>query len=98
MLWRIFMARGKLLQMAAQHVLIALPPGQPLAVEILEERLRILAARRERVPQAGDRNGAVPLAERDHGLPGALEGHRAVVDAGTHPHDLTFERKAVEDL
>ena len=65
---------------------------------MLEERLRILAAGAERVAQAGDRDGAVPLAERDHGLPGALEGHRAVVDAGPHPHDLTFERKAAEDL
>src|SRR5438093_6760692 len=79
-------------------MLIALPPRHPLAVEILEQRLGVLAACRERVAETGDRNRAIPLAERDYGLPGPRQAIVSIVNAGTHAHDPPLEREAVEGL
>src|SRR2546426_12837283 len=92
------MAPEKLLQTAAKHVLIANPAGHLYGVEVLEQRLGVLTARRELVAKTRDRDRTIPVAERNHGPPHLLEGLRGVIDARLQARELPRERESLARL
>jgi hypothetical protein len=67
-------------------VQVAHPPGELAPVEVLEQRLRVLARRPELVAHAGDRRAAVALAQVEHPLREPLERLGVEVEVPRHPH------------
>ena len=51
---------------AAEEMLVPLAPGEPSGIEVLEQGLRVLPARSELVPQPGDRDRALAVADQHH--------------------------------
>ena len=83
---------------AAQHVRVAAADRDPLAVEVLEQRLRVATRGAELVAQAGDRDLALGVAERDHPLAHGGQRLGVEVQSGSHPHGETERAQGRERL